>query len=147
MAAYDSAYSGKELDEAITLVFQMKNLGTSKIIENSAGSPVNLKTLIDEEGTYTVYFYTNSYDDTKSGHPINLTVVADSAGNIIQSYDVDGYTVVRKLNITTSQWTDWAQKTPYTKVEQDEELEVGNDTLVFRNITDMDALEASLTSG
>lgn len=147
MAAYDSAYTGKEHDEAISLIFQMKELGTSKILKSTANEPINLKTLIDNEGIFTIYFYTNSYDDTKSGHPINLSVVNDSSGNVIQSYDTDGYTVMRSLNITTSQWTDWVQKTPYTKVEQDESITVGNDTLIFRNITDMDALETSLTTG
>lgn len=136
---YFMGYPGQDLDVALDWVFEQMNLGGGNILASNEENPIDLNILYETEGTFRIFFYENSYDDTKSSNPIEITVVADSTGDIIQRYDINGYTVERKMDITTKEWTVWTPKTEYIELGENDTVRVQKDTMIFRKIDNVQA--------
>ena len=103
MAKYYSEHSGVQIDEAVKIVLTEKELGTNKILDSSAEKPVDLNTLITEEGKYTIYYFSGAAEGTESGKPIEIQVFKYPDGSPGQRYEVNGVTVELKYDTETSE--------------------------------------------
>ena len=74
MLKYLSQYEGEDFDKTIEWVKSQREFSTSHILESSPTAKVDLNDVSFQQGTFTIHYYTNSYDDL-SANPINLDVI------------------------------------------------------------------------
>lgn len=132
MLKYLSKYEGEDFDKTIEWVKSREEFGTSHILDSSPTVKINLDTVITQQGTFTIHYYTNSYDDA-STNPINLDVIFLNEGDILQRYSYLGNVVQRfKQN---GSWTSWAFVKNFVSVGEADQVSVNTDTLVLRSMT------------
>lgn len=136
MAKYISKFSGRQVDEAVEIVRKQQELGTDKILDSTADKPVDLNTMLFEEGKYTIYYFTGADEGSTSGKPIEVEVFKYKDGAPGQRYEKNGTTVERKYDTETSTWGDWVPVTDFSTVTGDEVLQVSKDTIVYREVKD-----------
>lgn len=131
MLKYSSQYEGEDFDETIKWVKSQKEFATSKIVESSPEIKIDLDTLTTEQGTFTIYYYTNSYNDS-SVDPINLDVIFLNDGSILQRYEyLENYVQRIKQN---EEWTPWMFVKNFIIADENDNVSVNTDTLVLRSI-------------
>lgn len=130
MGAFYSDYEGEDIDEAVEWVKSYKNTSPSKIIESTFENKVDLNTLL-EEGKFTIAYYIHSKDDD-STKTIELEVIKVNRNLTIQRYDLNGLTAQRSYYHESSRWSTWNFVKSFIVADENEEINVGSDTLVFR---------------
>ena len=130
MGAFYSNYEGEDIDEAVEWVKSYKNTSPSKIIESTFENKVDLNTLL-EEGKFTIAYYIHSKDDD-STKTIELEVIKVNRNLTIQRYDLNGLTAQRSYYHESSRWSTWNFVKSFIVADENEEINVGSDTLVFR---------------
>ena len=133
MAKYFSVYTGEDIDDAVTWVKNHQRVSTAKILESSFENKIDLNTLRDEEGRFTIAYYYHSKDDT-STKTINLDVIFVNDDLVIQRYELNGLVAQRSYYRAARAWTVWNFVKTFILADENEDIEVGTDTLVFRNI-------------
>jgi len=132
MLKYLSQYEGEDFDKTIEWVKSQREFGTSHILESSPTAKVDLNDVSFQQGTFTIHYYTNSYDDS-SANPINLDVIFLNDGDILQRYDYFGNTVQRFKQ--GGVWGQWAFVKNFISVNEGDPVSVSADTLVLRSLT------------
>lgn len=131
MLKYLSQYEGEDFDKTIEWVKSQREFSTSHILESSPTVKVDLNDVSFQQGTFTIHYYTNSYDDS-SANPINLDVIFLNDGDILQRYDYFGNTVQRFKQGEV--WSQWAFVKNFISVNEDDPVSVSADTLVLRSL-------------
>lgn len=135
MAKYKSKYSGKIIDHAVERVLMDEE--TDKIVDSSPDTPVDLDSISTNEGSYTIYHFTDDNGETVSLEtPIKMEVFKCADGGTGQRYDKNGITMERKLDVSTGEWSEWKPKSDVIKVEGNEPVQVEKETMVFRIVKD-----------
>lgn len=132
MLKYLSQYEGEDFDKTIEWVKSQREFSTSHILESSPTAKVDLNDVSFQQGTFTIHYYTNSYDDS-SANPINLDVIFLNDGDILQRYDYFGNTVQRFKQ--GGVWGQWAFVKNFISVNEGDPVSVSADTLVLRSLT------------
>lgn len=132
MLKYLSQYEGEDFDKTIEWVKSQREFSTSHILESSPTAKVDLNDVSFQQGTFTIHYYTNSYDDS-SANPINLDVIFLNDGDILQRYDYFGNTVQRFKQ--GGVWGQWAFVKNFISVNEGDSVSVSADTLVLRSLT------------
>lgn len=132
MLKYLSQYEGEDFDKTIEWVKSQREFSTSHILESSPTAKVDLNDVSFQQGTFTIHYYTNSYDDS-SANPINLDVIFLNDGDILQRYDYFGNTVQRFKQ--GGIWGQWAFVKNFISVNEGDPVSVSADTLVLRSLT------------
>ena len=132
MLKYLSQYEGEDFDKTIEWVKSQREFSTSHILESSPTAKVDLNDVSFQQGTFTIHYYTNSYDDS-SANPINLDVIFLNDGDILQRYDYFGNTVQRFKQ--GGVWGQWAFVKNFISVNEGDPVSVSADTLVLRILT------------
>lgn len=132
MLKYLSQYEGEDFDKTIEWVKSQREFSTSHILESSPTAKVDLNDVSFQQGTFTIHYYTNSYDDS-SANPINLDVIFLNDGGILQRYDYFGNTVQRFKQ--GGIWGQWAFVKNFISVNEGDPVSVSADTLVLRSLT------------
>ena len=132
MLKYLSQYEGEDFDKTIEWVKSQREFSTSHILESSPTAKVDLNDVSFQQGTFTIHYYTNSYDDS-SANPINLDVIFLNDGDILQRYDNFGNTVQRFKQ--GGIWGQWAFVKNFISVNEGDSVSVSADTLVLRSLT------------
>lgn len=132
MLKYLSQYEGEDFDKTIEWVKSQREFSTSHILESSPTAKVDLNDVSFQQGTFTIHYYTNSYDDS-SANPINLDVIFLNDGGILQRYDYFGNTVQRFKQ--GGVWGQWAFVKNFISVNEGDPVSVSADTLVLRSLT------------
>lgn len=131
MLKYLSQYEGEDFDKTIEWVKSQREFSTSHILESSPTAKVDLNDVSFQQGTFTIHYYTNSYDDS-SANPINLDVIFLNDGDILQRYDYFGNTVQRFKQ--GGVWGQWAFVKNFISVNEGDPVSVSADTLVLRSL-------------
>ena len=132
MLKYLSQYEGEDFDKTIEWVKSQREFSTSHILDSSPTAKVDLNDVSFQQGTFTIHYYTNSYDDS-SANPINLDVIFLNDGDILQRYDYFGNTVQRFKQ--GGVWGQWAFVKNFISVNEGDPVSVSADTLVLRSLT------------
>ena len=132
MLKYLSQYEGEDFDKTIEWVKSQREFSTSHILESSPTAKVDLNDVSFQQGTFTIHYYTNSYDDS-SANPINLDVIFLNDGDVLQRYDYFGNTVQRFKQ--GGIWGQWAFVKNFISVNEGDPVSVSADTLVLRSLT------------
>ena len=132
MLKYLSQYEGEDFDKTIEWVKSQREFSTSHILESSPTAKVDLNDISFQQGTFTIHYYTNSYDDS-SANPINLDVIFLNDGDVLQRYDYFGNTVQRFKQ--GGIWGQWAFVKNFISVNEGDPVSVSADTLVLRSLT------------
>lgn len=132
MLKYLSQYEGEDFDKTIEWVKSQREFSTSHILESSPTVKVDLNDVSFQQGTFTIHYYTNSYDDS-SANPINLDVIFLNDGDILQRYDYFGNIVQRFKQ--GGVWGQWAFVKNFISVNEGDPVSVSADTLVLRSLT------------
>lgn len=132
MLKYLSQYEGEDFDKTIEWVKSQREFSTSHILESSPTAKVDLNDVSFQQGTFTIHYYTNSYDDSFA-NPINLDVIFLNDGDILQRYDYFGNTVQRFKQ--GGVWGQWAFVKNFISVNEGDPVSVSADTLVLRSLT------------
>ena len=132
MLKYLSQYEGEDFDKTIEWVKSQREFSTSHILVSSPTAKVDLNDVSFQQGTFTIHYYTNSYDDS-SANPINLDVIFLNDGDILQRYDYFGDTVQRFKQ--GGIWGQWAFVKNFISVNEGDPVSVSADTLVLRSLT------------
>lgn len=134
---YYAKHSGDELDKVIEYVLKLMDSSTSDIIDSDPVNKIDLNTVIEKQGTFTIEYYTNSYDDTQE-RPIDLRVAFIGNTMIVQRYEFNAVTVQRTYTVETEEWSEWAPVKSFVVADETEEIHVDADTLVFRGVASAD---------
>ena len=132
MLKYLSQYEGEDFDKTIEWVKSQREFSTSHILESSPTAKVDLNDVSFQQGTFTIHYYTNSYDDS-SANPTTMDVIFLNDGDILQRYDYFGNTVQRFKQ--GGVWGQWAFVKNFISVNEGDPVSVSADTVVLRSLT------------
>lgn len=136
-----SRFSGAQHDEAIQKILFGTGVEYGHIIlECTEATKINLNDVMSPN-TYSIAYYTNSYDDTSTVTPIVLYVTKIDDGTLEQRYRYGNDQVYRTYTIASDSWSDWdiceATSSNLISVENDEQIEVSQPTLLFRKMSEV----------
>lgn len=136
---FNSEFSGAQIDEAVRKVLHGTGAEYGHIIlDCSESSKINLNDVI-AVNTYSIAYYTNSYDDSSTITPIVLTVTKINDVTLEQRYSIGDMWVHRYFDAVTATFSDWDQcdmmASNLVSVESDELITVKQPTLVFRKVS------------
>lgn len=148
---YNSKFSGAQIDEAVEKVLFGTGVENGLIVlECSESSKINLNDVTALK-TYSIAYYTNSYDDNSNLSPIILTVTKVDDGILEQRYPIGDISVHRFFNSASATFSDWEicenMASNLISVYGNTKVTVKQPTLVLRKVNTSTNTGSSNTSG
>ena len=131
---FESIYSAQEYEDSVTYFMNEHKYSALHALPCSSTEPIDLNTMINEEGIYSVMFYIHSADDNDNS-PMILYVSFLNTNIVLQWYELNGEKVHRLYDRSTETFSEW---TPYASVIQTDEtsvVRVTDDTIVMREVS------------